>query len=279
MSARGRLTCRDAMLCARRSHRIFGLVLCILSLAPAPGQALEHAEFAYVVSPPPATRQTMPNYLPKLPPESTAGIPLHSAHSPPRLRAGCQSCQLRPRHLRRCAHCRHRAEHPAASHRRTGHRAYHRRGHFDQHRRHVPRHHSISGRNRSAPRRWHSTLGSLAQCHNAMDEIRRCLRAESSLLHGTHAARCAPRSGETVSKKMFGSLATRTSRCDWNLDTSLRAAGCCFLNRNLAAMNQQVAIIDLRKPQLSPTSAAVLCHFISASDRTRGAADWRPGGT
>jgi hypothetical protein len=46
-----------------------------------------------------------------------------------------------------------------------------------------------------------------------------------------------------------------------------------------AAMNQQVAAIDLRKSQLSPTSAAVVCHFISASNRTRGDADWRLGGT
>jgi hypothetical protein len=182
MSARGRLTCRDAMLCLRRSHWVFCLALYISSLAPAPGEALAHPGLAYVVSPPPATRQMMPNYLPKLPPESTARVPRVSAHSAPRLRAGCRSCRLRPRHIRRCAHCRHGVENPSASrrHHRAGHRAHHRHGHFGQHQRHVPRHHkrALNDRSRSAPRRSQSMLCSLAPCRNAMDEVRRCLRTE-----------------------------------------------------------------------------------------------------
>jgi hypothetical protein len=182
MSARGRLTCRDAMLCLRRSHWVFCLALYISSLAPAPGEALAHPGLAYVVSPPPATRQMMPNYLPKLPPESTARVPRVSAHSAPRLRAGCRSCRLRPRHIRRCAHCRHGVENPSASrrHHRAGHRAHHHHGHFGQHQRHVPRHHkrALNDRSRSAPRRSQSMLCSLAPCRNAMDEVRRCLRTE-----------------------------------------------------------------------------------------------------
>jgi hypothetical protein len=66
---------------------------------------------------------------------------------------------------------------------------------------------------------------------------------------------------------------------DWNCDSSPYQADCRCAVCNHAAMNQQVAIIDLRKSQLSPTSAALLCHFISASSRTHGDACWRLGGT
>lgn len=168
MSAGGRLTCRDAMLCVRRAIWMFGLALCILSVALAPGQALEDSGLAYVVSPPPATRQMMPNYLPKLPPENSARIPQLAAHSVRRLRPGCRSCQLRPRHVRRCTRCRHRTENSGASRhcRHAGHCAYHRRGGFEQHRRHLPRQHGIvvngsnrqDGDHRHAPRRRRRAL-------------------------------------------------------------------------------------------------------------------------
>jgi hypothetical protein len=262
MSARGRLTCRDAMLCLRRSHWVFCLALYISSLAPAPGEALAHPGLAYVVSPPPATRQMMPNYLPKLPPESTAGVPRVSAHSAPRLRAGCRSCRLRPRHIRRCAHCRHGVENPSASrrHHRAGHRAHHRHGHFGQHQRHVPRH----WRHATTP--W-----------TRFDVV---FAPRSLLMRGTGEAHREPRAASGTTLEKFGWLvATHVSHYGWYLHASLREAGCSFRDRNPAAMNQQVAIIDLRKSQLSPTSAAVLCHFISASNRTRGDADWRLGGT
>jgi hypothetical protein len=192
MSARGRLTCRDAMLCLRRSHWVFCLALYISSLAPAPGEALAHPGLAYVVSPPPATRQMMPNYLPKLPPESTARVPRVSAHSAPRLRAGCRSCRLRPRHIRRCAHCRHGVENPSASrrHHRAGHRAHHRHGHFGQHQRHVPRHHkrALNDRSWSAPRRSQSMLCSLAPCRNAWTRFDAVFAPRSLLMRGTREA-------------------------------------------------------------------------------------------
>jgi hypothetical protein len=245
MSACGRFTCRDMMLCARCSIRMFALALCIPSIAPSLGQTLENPSLAYVVSPPPATRGMMPNYLPKLPPESTAAVPQVSTHSARRLRAGCRSCQLRPRHVRRCAHCRHRTDDFDVSHRHrhAGRRAYHRHDHSEQRRWRLPRHRmkAIKGSHRHAPRRWHDTLGSMDRCWIASRLI--------------------------------------VSYSDWNCDSSPYQLGCRCAVRNPAPMNQQVATIDRRTSQLSPTSAAVMCHFISASNRTRGDADWRLGGT
>jgi hypothetical protein len=243
MSARGRFTCRDVMLLMRCSIRIFGLALCIPSIAPSLGRTLETRGLAYVVSPPPATRGMMPNYLPKLPPESTASIPQVSAHSAPRFRVGCRSCEPRPHHVRRCAHCHRYVENPATPrrYRHASHRLYHRRGHFEQHRSHLSRHHTKRLDGKHAPRRWSDKLGSMDRC---------CIASR-----------------------------LRVSYRDWNCDSSPYQAGCHCTVRNLAPMNQQVAIIDLRKSQLSPTSAAVMCHFISASNRTRGDADWRLGGT
>jgi hypothetical protein len=240
MSARGRSTCRDVMLFVRRSLRMLGVALCIPSVVPSSGQTLENPGLAYVVSPPPATRGTMPNYLPKLPPESTGRVPQVSAHGA-RFRTGCRSCRLRPRHVRR----RHHAESSAASrrHRHAGHRAHHRRGGFARHRWHLPRQHRgvanasnrQGGDRRYAPRRRRGTRSSMDQ----------------------------------------GCVA----RSNCNTGAALRSQSCRSGDRNRAAMNQQFAVIDLRKSQLSLTSAAVLCHFISASSRMRGAADWRLGGT
>jgi hypothetical protein len=244
MSARGRFTCRNAMHCVRRWISMFGLALCIPSIAPLLGQTLETSGLAYVVSPPPATRGMMPNYLPKPPPESTATVPQVSAHGARRLRAGCRSCQPRPYHVRHCAHCRHRVENPDASHRyrHTSRRAHQRHGHFKQRRWRLPRHHlkAINGSHRHAPRRRRDTLGSMDQC---------CIASRVLVSYG-----------------------------DWTCDSSPYQPGCRYDIRNPALMNQQVAIIDLTKSQLSPTSAAVMCHFISASSRTRGDADWRLGG-
>ena len=240
MSACGRFTCCDVMLGVLRSIWMFGLVLCVVTVAPSAGETQDNPGLAYVVSPPPATRGLMPNYLPKLPPESTATVPRVSMHRAPGFRAGCRSCQPRPRHVRR----RHRLENPAARHRyrRAGHRIYHRHGHFEQRRPHLPRHHMkrSGGSHRHAPRRWHGASGFPTQCCIAMLELRRS------------AAICG-------------------------IDAFPPARSCADCNH--AAMNQQVAIIDPRKSQVSPTSAAVLRHFMSASNRTRGDADWRLGGT
>ena len=245
MSASGRFTCCDVMLCVLRSIWMFGLVLCVTTIAPSAAETPDNPGLAYVVSPPPATRGLMPNYLPKLPPESTATVPQVPAHGARRFRIGCRSCQPRPRHVRRCAHCRHRMENSAASHRyrRAGHHVHHRHGHFEQRRSRPPRHHikGFGGGHRHVPRRWHETLGSMEQC---------CVASRA-----------------------------RVSYSDRNCDSLPYPAGCRYAVRNPAAMNQQVAIIDLRKSQLSPTSAALMCHFISASSRTRGDAYWRLGGT
>jgi len=245
MSPSGRFTCCDAMLGVLRSIWMFGLALSVTTNALSAAETQEIPGLAYIVSPPPATRGLMPNYLPKLPPESIATVPQVSSHGARRFRAGCRSCRSRPRHLRRCVHCRHRIDNPSAPHRdrRAGHRVHRRHGHVEQRRSHLPRHDEKGfGRShRHAPRRWRGTLGSMDQC---------CI---------------APRA--------------QVSNRDWNCDSLPYRLGCCCAVRNPAPMNQQVAIIDLRKSQLSPTSAALMCHFISASSRTRGDAYWRLGGT
>jgi hypothetical protein len=94
------------------------------------GRASSAAALAYVVSPPPATREVMPRYLPRLPPEDAARIPQVATRSARRLRTGCRCGHLRPRHARRCTHCRHRAEHLGAPRRcrHAGHCATHRHG-------------------------------------------------------------------------------------------------------------------------------------------------------
>lgn len=176
MSACGRFTCCDVMLCVLRSIWMFGLALCVTTIAPSAAETQDNPGLAYVVSPPPATRGLMPNYLPKLPPETTAGIPQISLHRRPHFRVGCRSCQPRPRHVRHCLHCRHRTENRTAPHhRRAGHRVYHRHGLFEQHRSHLPRRHlkRSGGNHRHAPRRWHGASGSPPQCCIAMSELRR----------------------------------------------------------------------------------------------------------
>ena len=243
MSASGRFTCCDVMLCVLRSIWIYGLALYVTAIAPSGAETRETPGLAYVVSPPPATRGLMPNYLPKLPPESTATVPRVSSHGARRFRIGCRSCQPRPRHVRRCVHCRHRMANHASSHRyrRDGHSIHRRHGRFEQHRSRLPRHHikGFGGGHRHVLRRWHETLGSMEQC---------CVASRA-----------------------------RVCCSDCNCDSLPYRHGCRCAMRNHAAMNQQVAIIDHRKSQLSPTSAALMCHFISASSRTRGDAYWRLG--
>jgi hypothetical protein len=270
MSARGHFIGRDAMLCVRRAMWMFGLALAMLSAAPSPGQELENPGLAYVVSPPPATRQLMPNYLPRLPPETTARSPHLATHSARRLRTSCRHCHVR-HHVRRCVHCRHRIENLGASRRcrRADHCTHHRRGHSEHRRRRLPRHHRALD---AIDRRLVEPSG-----------LRRRSDPGFSLTRGTAAARLTERRRKllrygTASKT--SALAAANAPCgDSNIEASPRKASRCSRDRNLAAMNQQFAAIDLRKSQLSPTSAAVLCHFMSASSRTRGDADWRPGGT
>ena len=100
------------------------------------GRASRSAALAYVVSPPPATREVMPRYLPQLPPENAVRIPQVATRSARRLRAGCRCGHLRPRHARRCTHCRHRAENLGAPRRsrHAGHCATHRHGRSEQRR-------------------------------------------------------------------------------------------------------------------------------------------------
>src|SRR5262249_21172341 len=116
-----------------------------------------------------------------------------------------------------------------------------------------------------------------------ISELRSCPDPGFSLARGTEDARLLQLNGQPLwsgtASKTSALAAAKASCGDWNIDALPRNTGCCSRGRNLAAMNQQVAVIDLRKSQLSPTSAAVLCHFISASSRTRGDADWRLGGT
>jgi hypothetical protein len=245
MSASGRFTCCDVMLGALRSICMFGLALCVTTIAPSAAETQGHPGLAYVVSPPPATRGLMPNYLPKLPPENTATVPQVSTHGARRLRTFCRSCQPRPRHVRRCVHCRHRMDNPAAPHRhrRAGHRVHRRHGHVEQRQPHLPRHRmkGFGRSHRHAPRRWHESLGSMEQC---------CIASRPQVAFS-----------------------------DWSCDSLPYRPGCRCAVRNPAPMNQQVAIIGLRKSQLPPTSAALMCHFISASSTTRGDAYWRLGGT
>jgi hypothetical protein len=164
----GRFAWRDVMLCVRWSIWMFGIALWLVSVTPSTSQARgisdpvlvdpgaaacgpiavsasardalaitcrinrglivartgrtsSAAALAYVVSPPPASREVMPRYLPRLPPEDAVRIPQVATRSARR---------LRPRHARRCMHCRHRAEHLGAPRRcrHAGHCATHRHG-------------------------------------------------------------------------------------------------------------------------------------------------------
>ena len=116
-----------------------------------PCRDFRSAALAYVVSPPPATREVMPRYLPRLPPEDAARIPQVATRSARRLRTGCRCGHLRPRHARRCTHCRHRAEHLGAPRRcrHASHCATHRHGRSEQRRWRRPHFHrkAVNGNN------------------------------------------------------------------------------------------------------------------------------------
>jgi hypothetical protein len=102
-----------------------------VSVAPSPGLAQDDPELAYVVSPPPATRGLMPNYLPRLPPETAARVPQVAAHGVHRFRVACRHCgHLRRRYAERCTRCRHRMDHQGVSKRcrYNRHCVNHRRG-------------------------------------------------------------------------------------------------------------------------------------------------------
>jgi hypothetical protein len=135
-------TRRGLVLCVQCSIWMFGVALWLVSVTPSTSQAQGTSDLvlAYVVSPPPATREVMPRYLPQLPPERAARIPQVATRSASRLRTGCRCGHLRPRHARRCTHCRHRSEHLRALRRcrHAGHCATHRRGRSEQRRRHPP---------------------------------------------------------------------------------------------------------------------------------------------
>ena len=134
---------RDALAITCRINR--GLIVA------RSGRASSAAALAYVVSPPPATREVMPRYLPRLPPEDAARIPQVATRSARRLRTGCRCGHLRPRHARRCTHCRHRAEHLGAPRRcrHASHCATHRHGRSEQRRWRRPHFHrkAVNGNN------------------------------------------------------------------------------------------------------------------------------------
>jgi len=132
----GSLTCRVLMPCLRSSIRMLGVALCLLSVMPSPSRAKGTVALAYVVSPPPATREVMPRYLPQLPRETTTRIRQVASPSARRLRAGCWCGHRRLRHPQRCARCRHRVRNLGASRRcrHAHHCSTHRRGHSERHR-------------------------------------------------------------------------------------------------------------------------------------------------
>ena len=134
--AGGALTRRVLTPSLRSSIRMLGVALCLLSVGPSPSWAQGAVTLAYVVSPPPATREVMPRYLPQLPPEATARIRQVAPPGARRVRAGRWYGYLRPRHLRRCTHCRHRVRKLGTSRRcrHAGHCSTHRHGRSGQHR-------------------------------------------------------------------------------------------------------------------------------------------------
>jgi len=137
------LTCRGLMLCVQCSIWMLGVALWLLSVAPLPSRTRGNAALAYVVSPPPATREVMPRYLPPLPPENASRAPQVAAQGARHLRAACRCGHLRSRHARRCTHCHHRA-HDLGTPRRCrhgGHCTNHRHGRSQQHRRHPSSQH------------------------------------------------------------------------------------------------------------------------------------------
>lgn len=138
---------QNSMLRTPRWIWMLGMALLLLAVAPSwsearssVGQALGdpgwRSAFGYVVSPPPATRATIPNYLPRLPPEEAQPHRPVAANTRAPLvhvRTRCFCGHHRPRHGRSCRHCHHGAGSGAAHH--CGHAGacgHNGRGRFEQ---------------------------------------------------------------------------------------------------------------------------------------------------
>jgi hypothetical protein len=147
MPTRAGFTCRNSVFRTPCSIWMLGMALLLLAVAPswsearssislAPGDPGWRSAFGYVVSPPPATRRVMPNYLPRLPPEGAQPHrPLAADTRAPliRVRTRCSCGHHRPRHGRSCRHCHHGAGSGAAHHcRHAGACGHNGRGRFEQ---------------------------------------------------------------------------------------------------------------------------------------------------
>ena len=146
MPTHGGFTRQNSMLRTPRSIWMLGMALLLLAVAPSWGGARSsvslalgdsgwRSAFGYVVSPPPATRATMPNYLPRLPPEDAQPHrPVAANTRAPliHLRTRCFCGPHRPRHGRSCRHWHHGAGSGAAHHcRHAGACGHNARGSFE----------------------------------------------------------------------------------------------------------------------------------------------------
>jgi hypothetical protein len=104
---RNRVTRLDRIAGLRSWNRLFGAALLFLSLAPSMAHAAEGVKLTYVVSPPRATREVMPNYLPKLPPESTVRVRQIATGNARHVRVDCRRHHRRGSHAGRSKHYRH----------------------------------------------------------------------------------------------------------------------------------------------------------------------------
>ena len=181
MLAFGGFTCHN-LIRAPRAIRMLGIALLLLAVAPSWSEARSHlslaigtsgsrSAFAYEVSPPPATRATLPNYLPRLPPENVRphrSVAADERAPLIRLRNRCFCGHHRPHHAQSCRHCRHGAGSAVARRCRRGGCGYPDRGRSEprhaQHQLSAPaeagkRHnviHQRRGNHRAGRhRRWH----------------------------------------------------------------------------------------------------------------------------
>jgi hypothetical protein len=96
--------------------RLFGAALPFLSLVPSMAHAREGTIMTYVASPPLATREVMPNYLPKLPPESTVRVRQIAPGNTRHVRVDCRCHHRRLAHAGQSKRYRHRNKHIDATH-------------------------------------------------------------------------------------------------------------------------------------------------------------------
>src|SRR5262245_41763396 len=107
-SSRNGVTRLDGISGLRSWIRLFGAALPFLWLAPSMARAPEGVKLTYVVSPPQATRGVMPNYLPKLPPESAVRTrQIATSNVRPR-RVDCRCRHHRQGQVKRSKRHRHR---------------------------------------------------------------------------------------------------------------------------------------------------------------------------